>query len=100
MLLVRREYEHNLTRYAVSSARVQADSSQDLESARQMVEASLKHHLDDRYEDHAYLVKVCKSTHVPCSELMFRRMRCGVKERATNVNHDHELVATGSIHFP
>lgn len=35
-----------------------ADALNDLETARRKVEACLQRHLEDRFEDHAYLVKV------------------------------------------
>lgn len=51
--------------YEVVSATVQLDAERDLVGACQAIGDSLKHHLDDRYEDHAYVVKVFYNTSLP-----------------------------------
>jgi hypothetical protein len=47
-----------LIRPVVLASQIQLDALTDVVTARQGIEKSLKHHLDGRREDHAYLVKV------------------------------------------
>jgi hypothetical protein len=51
-----------LIHYAVASSDVQAYAAIDIEAARRGIEVALKRHLNDKYEDHAYLVKVRLNT--------------------------------------
>jgi hypothetical protein len=43
---------------AVSLSELHDGAEKDIVTARRGMEATLKHHLEERYEDHAYLVKV------------------------------------------
>jgi hypothetical protein len=47
-----------LTHAAVSVSELHGDVEKDIVVARRKIEITLRHHLDERYEDHAYLVKV------------------------------------------
>jgi hypothetical protein len=47
-----------LTYSAVSVSELHGDAEKDIVVARRKIEITLRHHLDERYEDHAYLVKV------------------------------------------
>jgi hypothetical protein len=52
-------------------------AEKDITIARRGIEATLKHHLEERYEDHAYLVK----------NLLWRQRTCYERENPTQVRH-------------
>jgi hypothetical protein len=45
------------TERMVSLSELHGDAEKDIGAARRKIEVTLRHHLDERYEDHAYLVK-------------------------------------------
>jgi hypothetical protein len=47
-----------LTDFVVSLNELHKDAERDIVAARRKIEVTLRHHLDERYEEHAYLVKV------------------------------------------
>ncbi|KAL5113895.1 hypothetical protein ACEQ8H_008216 [Pleosporales sp. CAS-2024a] len=61
---------------SVLPAVTQFDMVRDIDSARQQIQASLKQHLDERYEDHAYLVK----------SIMWRQRTCYEDKSRSSAN--------------
>ncbi|KAH3910960.1 hypothetical protein HBI56_002380 [Parastagonospora nodorum] len=66
------------TNQLVSPIPTQADLTKDIESARRRFETSLSHRLNERYEDHAYLVK----------NIMWRQRTCYERELRLKRSND------------
>lgn len=75
------------------SADIQDVHANDVEPSRPNIDYHLKRQLDERYEDHAYFVKVCFDHFVLWLELIGTRTQCGVRERVTNAKFEHTVVA-------
>jgi hypothetical protein len=67
----------------------------DISIVRSVVDVSLRRHLDERYDDHAYLTKVTCKSYPILHTLTYRRTHCGVREHATNETFAKSLAEDG-----